>query len=581
MVSPAGEGLSAAVARLRDEADELPLPLGLPGADEDRRTRTELVAQLDDYVLPRLRHPEAPLLAVVGGSTGAGRSTLVNSLVGREVSPAGVLRPTTRVPVLVCRAADRRWFSGTRVLPGLRRIARPTRTPGQGPALVLQVDDRVPEGLAVLDIPDIDSIDDTNRALAVRLLGAADVWLFVTTAARYADAVPWHLLRIAGDRATEIAIVLNRVPDGDLDEVRPHFEALLASTGLGSVPLFALPETTLVRRMLTRDQVAPVRNWLYDRATDAGTRDAAVRRTLGGVLGSLPERARVLGMGAVRQHEAAGALAVCVDRAYAAARRHVDSALCGGSVLTGDVLAHWRAWVSAGLPDSGAAAMEAVLVEGVETLFRDVAERAAGLTSRCWLDRPGGSALVGDGTPANAPRPGDTEAAEGGTEAEATAAARAAAAWRNGAAARVPDGMSRSRLTKVLLMTAALADDAGDIDGIGGGGERGGNSGAVGGAAPGTTTEGTAAAGPTGEARGANDAGTQARAALPPALGHEVVPLRASVRGLAAELLDAQRDLHMRAVTALRTKPGDGLREAMAATANTVAADTARRRAAG
>ena len=66
------------------------------------RVRDELVAQIDDYLLPRLRSMDAPLLMVVGGSTGAGKSTLVNSLVGADVSPAGVLRPTTRAPVLVC-----------------------------------------------------------------------------------------------------------------------------------------------------------------------------------------------------------------------------------------------------------------------------------------------------------------------------------------------------------------------------------------------------------------------------------------------------------------------------------------------
>lgn len=529
------------MARLRDEADELPLPLELPGAGEARRTRTELISQIDDYVLPRLRHPEAPLLAVVGGSTGAGRSTLVNSLVGREVSPAGVLRPTTRVPVLVCRAADRHWFSGTRVLPGLRRAARPMRAAGESPALVLQVDDRVPAGLAVLDVPDIDSVDGANRALAVRLLGAADIWLFVTTAARYADAAPWHLLRIARERTAEIAIVLNRVPDGDLDEVRPHFEALLADAGLGGVPLFALPETTLVRGMLTRDQIAPVRTWLYDLATDAETREAAMRRTLGGVLDSLPDRARVLGRAAGRQHEAAGALAVCVDRAYAAARRYVDGALCGGSVLTGDVLAHWRAWVSAGLPGSGEAEVEAALVDGVESLFRDVAERAAGLTSTCWRGRPGGLALVDDG-PRGALRSGDTAIGETETETEAAtaadvgaAAARAAAGWRAEAVARVPDGMSGQGRAGLLLMAAALGDDKASTYDAGG-------------------------------ALRADEAGTQARTALPAALAAEVEPLRASVRGRAAELLDAQRDLHMRAIRALRTVPGDRLHDAMDAT---------------
>ena len=51
-----------------------------------------------------------------------------------------------------------------------------------------------------------------NRALANQLLTAADGWLFVTTALRYADAVPWEFLRAARDRGTAMSVVLNRVP---------------------------------------------------------------------------------------------------------------------------------------------------------------------------------------------------------------------------------------------------------------------------------------------------------------------------------------------------------------------------------
>ncbi|MFZ1285676.1 MAG: GTPase domain-containing protein, partial [Candidatus Phosphoribacter sp.] len=101
--APAGElsALLGAVESLRDEVAATRLPLALPDAAAANKTRIELLLQLDDYVLPRLRSLDAPLLAVVGGSTGAGKSTLVNSLVGAVVSKSGVLRPTTRSPVLV------------------------------------------------------------------------------------------------------------------------------------------------------------------------------------------------------------------------------------------------------------------------------------------------------------------------------------------------------------------------------------------------------------------------------------------------------------------------------------------------
>ena len=72
-------------------------------------------------MLPRLRRLDAPLLAVVGGPTGAGKSTLVNTLVRQRISAAGVLRPTTRSAVLAYNPADERL---------VRAAARPARAVG-------------------------------------------------------------------------------------------------------------------------------------------------------------------------------------------------------------------------------------------------------------------------------------------------------------------------------------------------------------------------------------------------------------------------------------------------------------------
>src|SRR5438270_130438 len=113
--------MADALGALRDRVAGLRLRLATPGSDAARTAQAELVGQVDDYLLPRLRQLDAPLLAVVGGSTGAGKSTLVNSLVGAVVSRAGWLRPTTRGPVLVCNPQDERWFVDDRILPELAR----------------------------------------------------------------------------------------------------------------------------------------------------------------------------------------------------------------------------------------------------------------------------------------------------------------------------------------------------------------------------------------------------------------------------------------------------------------------------
>ena len=114
--------LLEAAELLRHEVASLQLPLEVEGAAAAREEREALLGQLDDYLLPRLRRLDAPLLAVVGGSTGAGKSTLVNSIARREVTRSGVLRPTTRSPVLVHHPYDSGAFLSQRVLPGLARV---------------------------------------------------------------------------------------------------------------------------------------------------------------------------------------------------------------------------------------------------------------------------------------------------------------------------------------------------------------------------------------------------------------------------------------------------------------------------
>ncbi|MDH5288887.1 MAG: ABC transporter, partial [Acidimicrobiia bacterium] len=109
------DGLSAALHATGLELD-------LERSAAARAARTELRDQIVDYLVPRLGRLDAPLLAVLGGSTGSGKSTIANSLVGAEVSKAGVLRPTTRAPVLVCAPADQPWFAGADILPDLPRV---------------------------------------------------------------------------------------------------------------------------------------------------------------------------------------------------------------------------------------------------------------------------------------------------------------------------------------------------------------------------------------------------------------------------------------------------------------------------
>ena len=409
--------LLAALRELREAATGLALSLQTPGAAEARAQRDQLVGQLEDYLIPRLEQQDAPLLVVIGGSTGAGKSTLVNALVGHEVSQAGVLRPTTRSPVLVFHPDDAGWFAGDRILPGLARTTGADVAGDQpGKSLRLVAAPSLTPGLALLDAPDVDSFVETNRELAVQLLAAADLWLFVTTAARYADAVPWDLLRVARERATALAVVLDRVPPEALGEVEGHLRQLLDREGLGDAPLLVVPEAPLQNGRLPDSAVAPVRNWIGALAADAEARAEVIRVTLTGAVNSLQLRGAALASAVDAQEQAARELSQAVDGAYDQARATVGSELSSGTLLRGEVLARWQelvgtgelmrtlesriGWVRdrvvaavTGRP-SAAAPVELALESSLESLLRDAAERAAATAAAAWSTRADGRALL-------------------------------------------------------------------------------------------------------------------------------------------------------------------------------------------
>ena len=339
---------------LREALQHARLPYEVPDVDRTRSARAEMVDQLEDYVLPRLVQIDAPLLAVVGGSTGAGKSTLVNSLVGARVSEPGVLRPTTRSPVLVHHPDDAAWFDGRRVLPDLERTTRATADPG-GLQVVSSV--ALPPGLALLDAPDIDSVEERNRSLASQLLAAADLWLFVTSAARYADQVPWDFLEQAADRSAAVAIVLDRTAAASIDEVSGHLARMLTARGLKDSPLFTVSEEPLDDAgLLPAPVVADIKDWLRELGEDTEARNGVVRQTLDGAIRSVSRRTFDVADACQAQLDVQARLTRDVDASYDAGRgrgrerrrRRHPAARRGARALAG-VRRHRRAAQGAGV----------------------------------------------------------------------------------------------------------------------------------------------------------------------------------------------------------------------------------------
>ncbi|HLS46867.1 MAG TPA: ABC transporter, partial [Ornithinicoccus sp.] len=275
----------------------------------------------------------------------------------------------------------------------------------------------LPAGLGLLDAPDIDSVVTSNRDLARQLLAAADLWLFVTTAARYADAVPWALLREAAERGTSVAIIIDRVPPEAMEDIRIHLADMLREQGLSKSPIFTIPESRLGEDgILPERDTERLRSWLHTLAGDAKARSVVIRRTLKGALGSLAARSERLKDAGQAQIAARDALRKAARTAYTDAVQGVEDGMEDGSLLRGEVLARWQELVGTGeflrqieagisrLRDrltsffTGKSVSTEPLGEALQTgaaaLVTSHAQVAAGTASRSWKGAPGGAALV-------------------------------------------------------------------------------------------------------------------------------------------------------------------------------------------
>ncbi|MEZ7132325.1 dynamin family protein [Nonomuraea sp. AD125B] len=456
------EALTTALDQLRESITDIRLGLDLPGVKDARQARTDLLAQLDNYVLPRVRTSTAPALIVVAGSTGAGKSTLVNSLAERNVSRTGIRRPTTGTPVLVCHPDDRQWFAEGELLGTVQRLDQPeptaTRGGGAGTGtndgLVLVATEKLPQGVALLDTPDIDSVVEEHHEIAHRMLDAADLWIFVTTAARYADAPAWSLLKLAKERGARLAIVLSRVQPKAMDVVLKHFVRMLTEYGLGDIDRFVIHESEVTDGRLPDSEVTDLRLWLAELSVDEERRAQAVRETLNGVLDSFRTRVPALAKHLEAQVAFRAELRKDVEAAFFGALSDIDKAARSGSLLHGEVLARWQDFAGSGdlmrslqLRRRGRAARQAperviafraAIRTGLESVIVAAANRATAEVVARWRHRAELGGKLGEGLDV----PSDTLVRNAG---------RAIASWQDHLGELVrTEGVAKRSVSKIV-----------------------------------------------------------------------------------------------------------------------------------
>ncbi len=389
----------------------LAFPTANPAADARAR---QLHDHLDGFVRPRVADIDAPLLVLLLGPTGAGKSSLLNTIAGAEVSEAGVLRPTTKDAVLYASEGD-----SHRILASgrLAAIAKERLRLATAPASA--------DGVVVIDAPDIDSVERDNRELADVLVEISDLCVFVTTATRYADLVPWEVLHRVRERGLPLVVVLNRLPADEQDRAAVVADAtrLLGQTGTPNasepLDLIAIDEGDIDPTVsgLAREKARRLLERIARLAAEAEERRAVATRALAGALKGLAPL--VHSIADDLEHEAidADALQRIAASTYAEELASLSRAMQSGLILRAEVLRRWNDFVGAdqvarfissgigrlramiltafrGTTAAPVTIVEAEMTSTLEALALRHATDAARRTAIAWSDRSQSAALV-------------------------------------------------------------------------------------------------------------------------------------------------------------------------------------------
>lgn len=250
----------------------------------------------------RLRLSAGHTVAALAGGTGSGKSSLFNYLAGADFSTVGVTRPVTREAHACVWGGPGSgplldWLS----VPRRFRYAQGSELDGGEASL---------NGLVLLDLPDHDSVVGGASHQVDRLIGMADLMVWVLDPQKYADAAVHrrYLVPLAG-HSDVIAVVLNQADLLSADEAEDcvgDLRRLLDSEGLHNAAV-------LVTSAVTGAGMEQLRSMLVQAVSDRRATSARISADLDGIAAEFVPYAQEQGAGQRRGAAANGAGAAAIE----------------------------------------------------------------------------------------------------------------------------------------------------------------------------------------------------------------------------------------------------------------------------
>lgn len=259
----ASDGSELSRAQLIERLDGLAVMADI-GGDSLPAEMITTARRLLDQAGARLRLSTDHTVVALAGGTGSGKSALFNALCGLDFSKVGILRPTTMAAHACVWGAD--GASSLLDWLGVSERLRHSRS-----SELDRSDDEL-TGLILLDLPDHDSVQANQVMEAERLLGIADLMVWVLDPQKYADAAIHHryLAQLAGHESVMVTVLnqVDRLTGSEAEECLLDLQRLL-ETEAGTQPRI------ITASSLTGTGVAEVRELL---AVTVRERQAALQR---------------------------------------------------------------------------------------------------------------------------------------------------------------------------------------------------------------------------------------------------------------------------------------------------------------